>query len=132
MENNEIFNKVKDLILTYKDKFLLTHNSEKRVDLYADTDYEVTSERTRKTTKKHGLFFASVILYNTYTGLYLTAQYMDPEMLILFKQKYPRLMKMLKGKSCFHVTKWDVDAEQEIAGAIKDNYEYFKRKGYTL
>jgi hypothetical protein len=132
MENNQTFNKVKELLLNYKDKFLVTHNSEKRVELYADTDYEVTSERTGKTTKKHGLFFASVILYNTYTGLYLTAQYMEPEMLTMFKQKYPRLMKMLKGKSCFHVIKWDSESEQEITGALKDSYEYFKKKGYIL
>jgi hypothetical protein len=77
------------------------------------------------TPKQIGL--ASIILQRDYVGLHYVPLYFDPK---LEKQLSPRLMKLLKGKTCFHVKQSDAQLESDIDAALKVGDEYFRTRGW--
>ena len=42
----------------------------------------------------------------------------------------PELLKLLKGKSCFHVKVLDESLEQQIDEALKIGHELYKKRGW--
>jgi hypothetical protein len=42
----------------------------------------------------------------------------------------PEMMKFLKGKSCFHISRLDAGLEKEVEGALKAGTKLFKERGW--
>ena len=42
----------------------------------------------------------------------------------------PELLKLLKGKSCFHVKVLDESLEQQIDEALKIGHELYRKRGW--
>jgi len=42
----------------------------------------------------------------------------------------PELLKLLKGKSCFHVRALDEKLEKQIEKALKLGFELYKKRGW--
>jgi len=70
---------------------------------------------------------AAVILQKGYVGLYLMCVYMNNE---AKKRLSPNLMKLLQGKSCFHVKKLDDGLRQDIETALQLGTLAYKARGW--
>jgi|ERR1700690_352197 hypothetical protein len=70
---------------------------------------------------------AAVILQKGYVGLYLMCVYGNPE---AKKKLSPVLMKLLKGKSCFHVKKIEDGLREDIEAALELGTKVYKKRGW--
>ena len=71
--------------------------------------------------------FASVIEQKGYVGLYLMAVYGNPA---VKKQLSPALLKLLKGKSCFHVKQLTPELRGDISAALEVSYDGYRKLGW--
>jgi len=69
----------------------------------------------------------AVILQKGYVGLYVMCIYGNPE---AKKKLSPNLMKLLKGKSCFHVKKLDDGLRADIEVALEMGTKVYKERGW--
>ncbi|MBI3474184.1 MAG: hypothetical protein HY010_00490 [Acidobacteria bacterium] len=69
----------------------------------------------------------AIIEQKGYIGFYCSPGYFTEG---LGADAPPEMMKFLKGKSCFHVTRLDAKLEKEIEGALKAGTKLFKKQGW--
>lgn len=74
------------------------------------------------------MFFASLVVQSNYVGFYFMPVYTHPEMKKLIK---PELMKLLKGKSCFHLKKTNNELLQQIKDTLKSGFEMYKKNEWV-
>ena len=72
--------------------------------------------------------FASVIEQKNYVGFYLMSIYCNTA---LKKQLSAELLRLLKGKSCFHVKQLTPDLKRDISHALKVSYEGYRKMGWA-
>ncbi|WP_316820169.1 hypothetical protein [Pedobacter gandavensis] len=96
----------------------------------SDTAYELWTEKEVlvQGKKRLGWFFASVVILKNDVGFYFMPVYVEPEMKTTFD---PKLLKHLKGKSCFHIKKLDFDLLSMIESALADGFKLYKEKGWV-
>ncbi len=70
---------------------------------------------------------AAVILQKGYVGLYLMCIYMNDA---AKKKLPPNLMKLLQGKTCFHVKKLDDGLREDIEAALELGTKAYKERGW--
>src|SRR3989304_6655220 len=99
-----VFRRLKSLLSDYEPPLVAKANDEGRYELEFDKDYQTTSRRTGKTSRKNGLYFSGIIIQSSYVGLYFMPVYSHPKE---FSNISSKLRKMLKGKSCFYVRDLD-------------------------
>lgn len=75
-----------------------------------------TKETMQGKQKVDGYYFGSVVPKPKDIRLYFFPIYTHPE---AFADLNPQLRKMLKGKSCFHITRLDTDLEASIRKMLK-------------
>ena len=74
--------------------------------------------------KRKEVFFAGLIIQKSYVGFYFMPIYTDTDLKEIFK---PELLKLLKGKSCFHIKKLDDELKRQIEEALEIGYELYKK-----
>ena len=72
------------------------------------------------------VFFAGLIVQKGYVGLYYMPVYAEPDRRELFP---PELLKLLKGKSCFHVRRLDDELLAQIDEALQEGFELYGERG---
>jgi hypothetical protein len=77
--------------------------------------------------RRHGGLFASVIEQKGYVGFYFTPIYSNPA---LKKQLSPTLLKLLKGKTCFHVKRLTPELQDAIKAALQAGIEQYRKQGW--
>jgi len=123
MDNRqEIFARLKELLTKYNPPFTPKTDNERWYDLYSNKEVEVWG---RKRTE---VYFAGIIIQKAYVGFYYMPVYAEPERKTLFK---PELLKLLKGKSCFHIKKLDEELEKQIEQALADGFEMYRQRGWV-
>jgi hypothetical protein len=70
---------------------------------------------------------AAIIEQKGYVGFYCSPEYLKDG---TGKGKSSDLMKFLKGKSCFHVTRLDASLEKEIDFTLRVGTKVFKSRGW--
>jgi hypothetical protein len=78
--------------------------------------------------KRDEIYFAGLLVQKGYVGFYYMPVYTQPEMKKIFK---PELLKLLKGKSCFHIKKLDNELKTQIKDALAAGYECYKERGWA-
>lgn len=78
--------------------------------------------------KRKEVFFAGLIIQKSYVGFYYMPVYAEPEVKQLFK---PELLRLLKGKSCFHIRKVTPELLAQIQDALAQGFERYKLKGWV-
>ena len=98
--------------------------------LNRDTEYDLWSDKNIviEGRKKHEVFFASVAIEKEYVGFYYMPVYADLEMRTIFD---PKLLKLLKGKSCFHITEMDEELLAMIENSLAAGYKLYKQKAWV-
>ncbi len=118
-----IFTQLRIILLQYSPPYHPRMRGDKGIDLWAEGTYEFMG-KTRSE-----MFFASAIIMGDYVGFYFMPIYSDVES--IKKVIPPRLLSMLKGKSCFHIKKWDDDLAHDVKTALKHGFAIYKARGWV-
>ncbi|WP_316839552.1 hypothetical protein [Pedobacter gandavensis] len=119
----EIFQTIRATMQTYEALgFNNRVNSETAYELWSEKEVVVDGK------KRLGWFFASVVIKKADVGFYFMPVYLEPEMKTTFG---PKLLKHLKGKSCFHFKKLDVELVSMIESALAEGFKLYKEKGWV-
>lgn len=97
-------------------------NSETSFDLWSDKNVVIEGK------KRSEVFFASVVIQKEHVGFYYMPVYAEPDMKKILD---PNLLKLLKGKSCFHIKKLDDTLMSEIEDALAAGFKLYKEKGWV-
>lgn len=117
----EIYNRVKTLLKRYEGPLVSKIDLDSKYDLWSIKDVVIEGR------KKKEVYFAGLIIQSTYVGLYYMPVYTDVDMTKIFE---PQLLKLLKGKSCFHIRKLDDELEMQISAALEAGFSLYKEKGW--
>lgn len=90
-------------------------------ELWSETPVEIEGR------KRDELFFAGLIVQRGCVGFYFMPVYTDPEKAELF---HPDLLKLLKGKSCFHVNRLDEELARHVHDALREGFALWRRRGW--
>lgn len=78
--------------------------------------------------KRKEVFFASLIIQKSYVGFYFMPVYVETELKTVFQ---PELLRLLKGKSCFHIKKLDSALLGQIEAALKTGFELYQQRSWV-
>jgi hypothetical protein len=73
------------------------------------------------------VYFAELIIKSSYVGFYYMSVYAETDIKNMFGSE---LLKLLKGKSCFHIKKLDEEIEKQISEALELRFLTYKEKGW--
>lgn len=119
----EIFQTIRAVLQPYASLgFNNRVNSETNYDLWSDKSVVIEGK------KRHEVQFAAVMIHKTHVGFYFMPVYAEPEMKKIFD---PAMLKLLKGKSCFHIKKLDDILLGHIEDALAEGYRLYKEKGWV-
>lgn len=116
-----VFKILKDVLKRYEDPLKPKVDLDSRYDLWSFRDLEVEG---RKRTE---ISFASLIIQSSYVGFYFMPVYSDNELKQFFD---PELLKLLKGKSCFHIKRLTPSLKLHIEEALEKGFALYKSKGW--
>jgi hypothetical protein len=117
----DIFKKLKIILKKYEDPLAPKLDLDSKYDLWSFKNIEIDGRKRKE------VFFASLIIQSNYVGFYYMPIYTDSSLKEIFK---PELLKLLKGKSCFHIRKLDKELENQIKYALKVGYKKYKERGW--
>lgn len=118
---SEIFARLKGRLRKYEGPLEARIDRPGRYELWSVKDI-VIEGRERKE-----VYFAGLIVQSDYVGLYYMPVYIDAELKKVFP---PELVKLLKGKSCFHIRALTPPLERQIAEALEQGYRLYKKRGW--
>ena len=116
-----IYNKLKSVLKKYEDPLKPKLDLDSKYDLWSFKDVIILGRKRKE------VFFASVIFQSNYVGFYYMPIYTDVNLKKVFK---PELLKLLKGKSCFHIRKLDDELLAQIEEALELGYKLYKERGW--
>ncbi len=117
-----IFDQLKPLLEEYRPPLAAKTENERYFDLWSFKEL-VIAERKRKE-----VFFAGLIIQKAYVGFYFMPVYVDQEIKSLFP---PELLRLLKGKSCFHIKKLTPELLGQVRGALKAGFQMYQERGWV-
>jgi hypothetical protein len=93
-------------------------------------DYQLWSERpvVIEGRKRDDVYFAGIIGQKGYVGFYFMPVYTHADQRALFA---PELLALLKGKSCFHVKRLDVELEDHVHAALDRGFDLYRERGWV-
>lgn len=116
-----IFKRLKKILKKYEDPLIAKFDLDSKYDLWSIKDVVIAGK------KKKEVFFTSIIIQSKYVGFYYMPIYTDIQLKKTFN---PELLKLLKGKSCFHIKVLDESLEQQIDEALKIGHELYRKRGW--
>jgi len=120
----EIFNALKKEIKPYEKGTVKARiDIEGKYDLWSEKE-NIIAGRLRKEMN-----FVTIILQSNYVGFYYMPIYTNCD--AVREKLSPELLKQLKGKACFHITKTDESVIQDIKQAMKVGYDVYKKNGWV-
>jgi hypothetical protein len=126
-EQDEIFDRLSALLRVYEPPYTAREGTnvsgKDRVELWATGTYEAFGRQRTE------LYFAGIIKQKGYVGFYLMPVYSDPQE--MKGACSPRLLKTLKGKSCFYIRSLDDELLRDIAKALKAGFGLYKTRGWV-
>ncbi len=107
---------------------LSKHSSDLKVVADTPAKYEMagTKETIQGKKKVDGHYFCTVIPKPKDLRFYFFPTYTHAEVM---RPLPDNLEKALKGKSCFHIKKWDEDFEKNLEKLIQKGVELYKKDG---
>jgi len=125
MEQKElvkIYGTLKKMLKKYENNLKPKLDLDSKYDLWSFKELEIAGRKRKE------VYFAGLIIQSSYVGLYYMPVYTDTNLKEVFG---PELLKLLKGKSCFHIKKLDKNLEKQIEEALKIGYRLYKEWGWV-
>lgn len=117
-----IFNHLRSLMKPYETGTIRARvDEEKRYDLWSEKQVVIEGR------KRNDVYFAGLVIQRNYVGFYYMPVYVDEQLKSVFE---PELLKLLKGKSCFHMKKMDDTLSLQIADALQKGYDLYRDRGW--
>jgi hypothetical protein len=120
-ERREIFDAVRPLMARYAPPLTVTSDFDARYELTSVADVEIAGRR------KDSVYFGGLIIQSSYVGLYFMPVYADAALADVFD---PALLKLLKGKSCFHLRRLDDELLGHVDDALERGFELYRERGW--
>jgi len=120
----DTFDDLKEILSKYEPPLLAKTNYQTRYELVFDKPFETKSKKTGNIIKKDELYFVAIIVQSGYVGLYFMPIYSHKKE---FKGISSELMKLLKGKTCFHIKTLDKELTSEIKKMISKGFILYKK-----
>ena len=117
-----IFRRLRCLLKQYEGVLVPKVDQGNKYDLWSFKDIEIAG---RKRTE---VYFAGLVIQSNYVGLYYMPVYVDTSLAKVFS---PELLKIKKGKSCFHIRELTPQLEKDIKKALKIGYELYEKRGWV-
>ncbi len=119
---NTIFETLKGLLSAYAPPCVPKMDDDRHYDLWSVKDLLIEGRKRKE------VYFAGLILQKGYVGFYYMPVYAEAELKAVFA---PELLKLLKGKSCFHIRKLTPELLAQIEAALKTGYEAYQLRGWV-
>jgi hypothetical protein len=117
-----LFNDVLALMKPYEVHFSTRTDVVGYYDLWSEKDVVIDGR------EKDSVYFAGLVIQKSYVGFYFMPIYADTDLKELFG---PKLISLLKGKSCFHIKELDVELIAEIKVALKYGLDLYVERGWV-
>jgi hypothetical protein len=118
----EIFSKLKGMLKKYEKYFTPKFDLDSKYDLWSIKDLEIAGRKRKE------VYFAGLIIQSSYVGFYFMPIYTDTKLKDVFGDN---LLKLLKGKSCFHIKKLTPELESEIKQALELGFKLYKKRRWV-
>lgn len=118
----EIFTTLKPILEEYRPPLTAKTENERYFDLWSFKPLVIEGRKRKE------VFFAGIIIQKDYVGFYFMPAYSDAEIKPLFA---PELLKLLKGKSCFHIKKLDDALTMHIKDALQAGFDLYRQRGWV-
>jgi hypothetical protein len=126
-DQDRIYNAIRELLKVYVPPFEVQEGKNvSGKDSYSLTkhgDFVVDGR------KRDEMWFAGVIKQKSYVGFYFMPIYTEPE--AMKKVFSERLLKTLKGKSCFYIKTDDAQMLTDIKHALDEGFKLYKTRGWV-
>lgn len=119
---NTIFQSLKDLLSAYAPPLTPKRDEPGYYDLWSVKEVVIEGRKRKET------YFAGLIIQKAYVGFYFMPVYAETDLKAVFA---PELLKLLKGKSCFHVKRLTPELPAQIETALKIGYEMYQQRGWV-
>ena len=118
-----IFNQLRQILMAFaKDHIILQEDSGGQLHLNTNKPIVVTGK------KREAVCFASLLVQKGYVGFYFMPIYTD---VYLKKALNPALLKLPKGKACFHIKTLDENLAMQVQKALQAGCDCYKAKGWA-
>jgi len=119
---NTIFQSLKDLLSPYAPPLVPKMDDASRYDLWSIKDLVIEGRKRKE------VYFAGLIIQKGYVGFYFMPVYAETDLKPVFA---PELLKLLRGKSCFHIKKLTPELLGQIKSALQIGYEVYQARGWV-
>ena len=122
----EVFDQVESLLKRYSPPFAVgpgaNVGTKRHYDLISRKEVVIAGKARTE------VWFASVIEQKNYIGFYYMPVYMAPA--AIRGKISPRLLKLLKGKSCFYLKSVDHEVLADIKAALDLGMKHYREQGW--
>jgi len=118
----DIFQQLKTILKEYEGPFTPKFDLDSKYDLWSIKNIEIDGRKRKE------VYFAGLIIQSKYVGFYYMPIYTDTDLKEVFE---PDLLKLLKGKSCFHIKELDANLEKQIRRALKIGFKLYKARAWV-
>jgi len=125
-DQDAIYDALRELLSAYEPPYIARKGGAKdkrSIELWAEGDYEAFGKRRKE------IYFGGLVKQKDYVGFYFMPVYSDPQaMQRIFSE---RLLKTLKGKSCFHIKQLDDELVTDIKHALAEGFKVYEARGWV-
>lgn len=115
------FIKLREVLEAYQPPLVSKSDDDSHYDLWSFKDLIIEGRKRKE------VFFAGLIIQKSYVGFYFMPVYTDKEVKELIA---PELLKLLKGKSCFHIKKLDEQLMEHIKNSLRLGFDLYQQRGW--
>lgn len=124
---NRIYDSIKSLIKEYEPSFKVHEG--KNVSGKDSYGLDIKGSHEVAGKVRDDLWFVGIIKQKGYVGFYFMPIYNDPE--TFTKLLSPKLLKTLKGKSCFYIKNDDPETLADIKHALSEGLKFCQARGWA-
>jgi hypothetical protein len=121
-EQTEIFLQLKQHMAKYSPPLIAKVDEPAHYELWSIKPVEIAGR------KRSEVYFGGLIIQKAYLGFYFMPVYTHEDHKSVF---HPGLLRLLKGKSCFHIKQLDPVLSSQIEEALKIGFEIYHKNGWV-
>ena len=117
----QIFNALKPLLQAYVPPLTAKMDDDAHFDLWSIKDVKIYGRQRKE------VYLAGLVILKSFVGFYYMPIYAHTELKSVLA---PELIKLLKGKSCFHIKKLDGALPGQIRAALEIGYKFYQQNDW--
>ncbi len=117
----EIYKQLKPLLENYAPPLTAKKDSDTGYELWSNKELVIAD------IMKSEIFFAAFMVQKNFVGFYYFPIYTHPE---IKKDLPPRLVKLLSGKSCFHISNLDDELLADIDSTLRFGFAFYIKQNW--